>query len=208
MKSIFFLYLLLHVSTSLAQQPILELTAPSDSLHGLIAQLQKGGYVIYFRHAKTNLTQIDTDRERLSDCTKQRNLSKEGKRQAKLIGHAFKTLNIKIHALYSSPYCRCIDTARAISENVIVDKNLRYVLGLDKVNTKILSEHLRQILLKKPVSGSNTAIVSHTANLQEAMNLWPEPEGVAYIFKSDSQKTQLVGQILPEQWAELTEQKD
>ncbi|MCW8930586.1 MAG: histidine phosphatase family protein [Gammaproteobacteria bacterium] len=204
MKISFFLYLFLHASISMAQQTS---PLPTSSLHELVTQLQKGGYVIYFRHAKTNLDQMDTDREKLNDCSKQRNLSDEGKQQAKLIGQAFKTLKIKINELYSSPYCRCIDTAHAISNNIIIDKNLRYLLGLDEINTNLLSEYLKKMILKQPTSNTNTVIVSHTANLQEAMNLWPEPEGVAYIFKPDSHQAQLVGKILPKQWAEITEQK-
>jgi hypothetical protein len=48
---------------------------------------------------------------------------------------------------------------------------------------------------------SFTALISHTANLQEAVGLWPKPEGVAHIFKPRGDGTfSYVGVMQPETW--------
>ena len=59
----------------------------------LIAALRQGGYVIYFRHAATDMTQTDSD---LSRCETQRNLNAQGRADARVIGAAFQTLGIPV----------------------------------------------------------------------------------------------------------------
>jgi hypothetical protein len=44
-------------------------------------------------------------------------------------------------------------------------------------------------------------IVSHTANLQEAVGLWPKPEGVAYVFRGEADGgIRAVARIPPDAW--------
>ena len=53
----------------------------------------------------------DPDNFTLDDCSTQRNLSKEGLRQAASIGNRFRQNGIKIARVVSSEWCRCQDTA-------------------------------------------------------------------------------------------------
>lgn len=48
---------------------------------------------------------------RLGDCSTQRNLSQEGRAQAARIGSLFRDNGIEKAAVYSSEWCRCLDTA-------------------------------------------------------------------------------------------------
>jgi hypothetical protein len=46
-------------------------------------------------------------------------------------------------------------------------------------------------------------MVSHTANLQEAVGIWPKPEGVAHVFKPTGDGNfSYVGMVMPEVWAQ------
>ena len=47
----------------------------------------------------------------LDDCQTQRNLSAEGQAQARSIGDLFRSKSIDSAQLYSSEWCRCLDTA-------------------------------------------------------------------------------------------------
>ncbi len=69
----------------------------------LVDALQKGGYILYFRHAATDRSQIDLDRVNLKNCATQRNLSEKGREQSKAIGKAFKALGIKVAEIITSP---------------------------------------------------------------------------------------------------------
>jgi phosphohistidine phosphatase SixA len=171
----------------------------------LIHVLQKGGYVLYFRHAITDRTQIDADRVHLPNCTTQRNLSAEGQKQARAIGKAVQTLGITIAEVLTSPYCRCIDTAKLAFGKFTVVADLVWTLGQSEAETQRRTEALRKLLGTQPPKGTNTVLVSHTANLKEAMGLWPEPEGVMYIFQPrEDGSVFYLGNIGPEEWMALT----
>ncbi len=93
---IFFLFLL--NKTSFANENIVEI-------------LKKGGNIIFIRHAIApgNGDPLNFD---ISDCSTQRNLSKDGELQALKIGKFFKENDIKLTKVVSSEWCRCKDTAK------------------------------------------------------------------------------------------------
>ena len=74
------------------------------------ALLREGGVVITFRHALAPGT-FDPPNFRLGDCSTQRNLSDEGRAQARRIGAWFNERGLRPARVRSSPWCRCIDTA-------------------------------------------------------------------------------------------------
>ena len=55
----------------------------------------------------------------LNDCSTQRNLDEEGREQASLIGKKFKAKGIKFSKIYSSQWCRCIETAENMDHGKI-----------------------------------------------------------------------------------------
>ena len=93
---IFFLFLL--NKTSFANENIVEI-------------LKKGGNIIFIRHAIAP-GNGDPQNFDISNCSTQRNLSKDGKLQALKIGKFFKENDIKLTKVLSSEWCRCKDTAK------------------------------------------------------------------------------------------------
>lgn len=77
-----------------------------------LADLKKGGYVIFFRHAATDWTQRDRSYSDFENREEQRNLSEAGKADAAAIGKAFTDLGIPIDSVFVSPMWRCRDTAQ------------------------------------------------------------------------------------------------
>ena len=74
------------------------------------ALLREGGVVLALRHALAPGT-FDPPQFKLGDCSTQRNLSDEGRAQARRIGQWFKTQGLQPSRVRSSPWCRCVDTA-------------------------------------------------------------------------------------------------
>lgn len=68
------------------------------------------GMVVLFRHALAP-GGGDPSGFRLNDCSSQRNLSEEGRVQAKRIGEAFLRRGIEVGSVWSSQWCRTRDTA-------------------------------------------------------------------------------------------------
>lgn len=74
------------------------------------ALLRKGGVVAAFRHSLAPGT-FDPPGFRLGDCSTQRNLSDEGRAQARSIGTWFQQRQLQPGKVLSSPWCRCVDSA-------------------------------------------------------------------------------------------------
>jgi hypothetical protein len=72
--------------------------------------LREGGAVIAFRHALAPGT-FDPPGFKPGVCPTQRNLSEEGRAQARRIGEWFRQRGLKPARVRSSPWCRCLDTA-------------------------------------------------------------------------------------------------
>lgn len=83
-------------------------SADSDYSH----RLRSGGVVVLIRHSETEPGIGDPPGMRLEDCASQRNLSQEGRAQARRIGQWFSRQGLAPLAVRSSAWCRCLDTAR------------------------------------------------------------------------------------------------
>src|ERR1700692_918208 len=70
--------------------------SPSPLASELLPELRKGGYVLVIRHPKTNNDAADTDPLNLENVKAQRQLSDEGRKQAKDLGEAFRALKIPV----------------------------------------------------------------------------------------------------------------
>jgi broad specificity phosphatase PhoE len=76
------------------------------------AALRTGGVAVLLRHAQTEPGVGDPPGFRIGECSTQRLLSEEGRRQAQRIGASLAARNIRIDRVLSSQWCRCLDTAR------------------------------------------------------------------------------------------------
>jgi phosphohistidine phosphatase SixA len=75
-----------------------------------LERLDEGGYVIMLRHARAPGTG-DPDDFQLGDCATQRNLDDDGREQAKSLGERLRAAGIASAVIYSSQWCRCLETA-------------------------------------------------------------------------------------------------
>lgn len=169
----------------------------------IIAKLQQGGLVVYFRHAATNHSEEDQHPVDLDRCETQRNLTQRGRNQSIEIGKAFKRLAIPVSKVLTSPFCRCRETARLAFGESTTDPNLYFSVDLTKPQRDAQAQGLRSMISLIPNSG-NRIIVAHTGNLREATHLWPKPEGVAYVFQPlGDGNYRVLGSIPPDRWKDL-----
>lgn len=85
--------------------------APSDAVEQALRGGLAAGGVLMFRHALAPGT-FDPPGFKLGDCATQRNLNDEGRRQARQIGAWFSARQLRPTRVRSSPWCRCLETAR------------------------------------------------------------------------------------------------
>jgi phosphohistidine phosphatase SixA len=181
---------------------------PPGDLRAVLGELRKGGLVIYFRHASTDQSAGSDEAADLARCETQRNLTVKGREEAAQIGKAIKALGIPVGSVLASPFCRAKDTARLAFGRFTESKDLYFSIGADAGEMKRLAGALRQLLSTPPTAGTNTVLVSHTANLREAAGIFPKPEGVAYVFRPLPRGGfEAVARILPDEWGGVAQPK-
>jgi phosphohistidine phosphatase SixA len=197
------LALLFSLVAALAAAPALgQGQALNPQLEGpaLIEALKKGGYVILMRHTSTDSFVPMPDSIQEGDCGNQRNLSDAGRAQAEAIGRAIAKLGIKFDEVFSSPFCRCVSTAKLAFGKVTEDQMLSVGdnLTLDEKDSQ--GAQIRKRLNTKPAAGENTVLITHTGNLLYSFGLQTRPEGIAHVFRPGVVVAQYVGYLEPQAW--------
>ena len=147
-------------------------TVKADFNKKLIDQLDDGGKLIFIRHAYAPGSG-DPDNFNLNDCSTQRNLSNEGRNQAKNIGEFLKKNKIKIEKVISSEWCRCKDTS-SLAFGSFETKNFLNSFYSSKFaknkNSQMLD--LRKYI-KNFKSKKNLVLVTHYVVISETLNYAP-----------------------------------
>ncbi|MBL8709107.1 MAG: histidine phosphatase family protein [Rhodospirillaceae bacterium] len=122
--------------------------------HRAVSALREGGHIVFFRHAerfkgaKERLSEHSTPAE-FADCSRQRNLTPEGREQARLLGEYFRELDIPVGQVISNAQCRTRDTA------LLAFGKTRLEPGFYN------QEFLRGLLAAPPQAGTNTILVGN-----------------------------------------------
>ena len=154
-----------------------------------------------FRHATTD-TGIDTTSD-LTDCSRQRNLSSEGRRQSRTIGRAFRRLEIPLGRVLASPFCRTRETARLAFGRLRASRALLSPEFVAEVRNG-QRKGLRRLLAVRPRHRSNTVLISHGSAIYDATGLNPD-EGDAVIARPrrGARGFRIVSTIKADQWDHL-----
>ena len=79
------------------------------------AALVQGGHVALIRHGNAPPGFGDPPGFKIDDCQTQRNLDERGREQARALGEAFRQHGVRVNRVLSSPWCRCLETARLLA---------------------------------------------------------------------------------------------
>jgi len=90
------------------------LIAPHSMASELSELMGQGNTVLLMRHAYAPGIG-DPPNFKVNDCSTQRNLNQEGVNQAQAIGKWLRSQEITQASVYTSPWCRCIDTAKLLN---------------------------------------------------------------------------------------------
>ena len=147
-------------------------TIKADLNQELVLELKKGGKLIFIRHAYAP-GGGDPENFDINNCDTQRNLSKEGRDQAKKIGNFFKENEIPIKLVISSEWCRCKETALIAFKNYETENFLNsfYSAKFEK-NRKMQMKKLKGYV-KSWNGDKNLVLVTHYVVISEALNYAP-----------------------------------
>ena len=147
-------------------------TVKADLNKKLINQLEKGGKLIFIRHAYAPGSG-DPDNFNLNDCSTQRNLSKEGKKQAKYIGEFFKNKKIKVDKVLSSEWCRCKETAVIAFSNYKTESFLNSFFSNKFRKNKDLQIKNLKSYIDKWDKKKNLILITHYVVILEILDYAP-----------------------------------
>ena len=146
---------------------VITLCLSTAALANLASPMTDGQHILLMRHADAPGFS-DPAGHRLDQCSTQRNLGEFGKKQAERTGQWLSQQGIESAKVFSSPWCRCVDTATLLNKGpVVIDKSLGSFfesMGQSSQQT----EGLRQLVLKslKQFPGTPIIMVSHHVNIE------------------------------------------
>ena len=144
----------------------------ADLPENLMSQLNDGGKLIFIRHAYAP-GNGDPANFNLNDCSTQRNLSNEGRFQAKRIGEYFTKNKVKIDEVLSSEWCRCKETAKIAFENFSTNSFLNSFYSPKYAKNKVKQVRALNDYIKDLESKKNLILVTHYVLISEVLNYGP-----------------------------------
>ena len=147
-------------------------TVKADLNKKLINQLEEGGKLIFIRHAYAPGSG-DPHNFNLNDCSTQRNLSDEGRKQAEYIGEFFRNKKIKIHKVLSSEWCRCKETAQIAFKNFSTNSFLNSFYSSKFAKNKNNQIDALNDYINKFQSNKNLVFITHYVLISEVLNYAP-----------------------------------
>lgn len=159
--------------------------------------LKTGGMVVLMRHASPERGPGKGDSLlRDASCARERNLSQQGKDEARRVGQAFEARGIAVGEVWSSPYCRTRDTARIAFGSAQPTDFLSLAEVLTPAEAaRHTAEAMRQIGSYR--GNANRVMVTHEPNIA-AISFEPIEVGAFLVLrpKGDSD-FDVVGKITP-----------
>ena len=138
----------------------------------LINTLEDGGKLIFIRHAYAP-GNGDPDNFNLDDCSTQRNLNDEGRKQAQYIGNFFKENKFQIDKVLSSEWCRCKETAKIAFKEFSTNSFLNSFYSAKYANNKNKQIKALNEYIKKFKSNKNLILVTHYVLISEVLDYGP-----------------------------------
>jgi phosphohistidine phosphatase SixA len=106
-------YCLSRICSFLALSLVVFFPRGTHASEALWSALEEGGKVVLMRHAPVKVgTDAGSPLVRDPSCRRERNLSLQGKRQAREIGRKFAQQRVPVSQVLHSPFCRTTETAQ------------------------------------------------------------------------------------------------
>jgi len=170
--------------------------------------LRLGGYVIVIRHCATFSNQADTDPLNIKNVAAQRQLSEQGRAQAKAIGQSMRRLGIPVGMVVTSHFQRAVETGTLMGYGDVTPTADVAEGGLvvsPEENAR-RAQALRNLAGAFPPPDNNLVIVTHKPSIMDAFgkDWFDVREGEASVFEPDGNGAyKLIVRIQASEWTGL-----
>ena len=158
--------------------------------------------MLVLRHAETDQSKQDESPVDFGDCSTQRNLSAQGRADARAIGRGLRRLKVHVGVVLTSAFCRTRQTARLAFGRGTVSPSLLNTVNAEHGGAwRAQIRSARKLLGTRPAAGTVTALVTHGSVTSDMTGQTLE-EGETLVFRPlGNSRFKLVGRILPAGWA-------
>jgi phosphohistidine phosphatase SixA len=165
----------------------------SDAENTLWEALRSGGHIALIRHALAPGTG-DPPEFSIVDCSTQRNLSDDGREQAKRIGERFRANGISSAAVYSSQWCRCVDTAELLGLGLVKELPVLNSFYLDFERRQPQTQKLRQWIARQDLD-KPLVLVTHQVNINALTNVYTDSGEMVVVRRKNDGEIVVIGNI-------------
>jgi phosphohistidine phosphatase SixA len=161
-------------------------------------ELRNGrGNVVLLRHAIAPGSG-DPAGFRLGDCSTQRNLSPEGRRQAVAIGAAWRRQGIRVDRVLTSRWCRARDTARLLRLGPVtaypaLDSSFTVSADIARQRTS----QVRRLIASHRGKSGVLVLVGHQVNITAVTGIAPVSGGAVVVKARAHGSLRVVGTLAP-----------
>jgi hypothetical protein len=149
----------------------------------LIKLMKSGGHILMIRHAYAPGSG-DPANFKIGDCATQRNLDDRGRSQARAIGDWLRSKGIKDAKIYSSQWCRCLETATLLGLGPVAELPALDSFYGKPQNREPDIKALRSFIATLPADGELIIFVTHYVTILEITGEGVSPgEGVVLKIK-------------------------
>jgi phosphohistidine phosphatase SixA len=155
--------------------------------------LRSGTHVALLRHAVAPGTG-DPANFALGDCGTQRNLSEKGRTQAARIGARFRENGIATARIFSSQWCRCLETARLLEIGQVEELPLLNSFFADSDRRGPQTEGLKRWLAGQEKKAP-LVLVTHQVNITALTGIHPGSGEMVVIRRPETGEIEVAGTI-------------
>ena len=155
--------------------------------------LKSGNHIALIRHALAPGFS-DPDDFSVKDCSTQRNLNNVGRNQARIIGNQFRAVGIHTALVYSSQWCRCLETA-SLLELGPVNELISLNSFFKNANRRNLQTDVTKSWITRAPLTIPTVLITHQVNITALTGYMPSSGEIVFVKRSPDGRLSTVGAI-------------
>jgi phosphohistidine phosphatase SixA len=189
----FFTAIAVFLNVALLLSPAVTAAAQEVNPEDTWATLRGGGNVVLMRHAVAP-GGGDPPGFRLDDCSTQRNLSDEGRGQARSIGEALRVQRVAVDRVLTSQWCRCRETAELLGLAPVEEYPVLNSFFSDRSTAEAQTEALRRFVAEVELR-NNIVLVTHQVNITGLTGVFPASGEMVIVRPDGLEGLELVGRL-------------
>jgi phosphohistidine phosphatase SixA len=167
--------------------------AENNDAEALWSVLRSGGHIALMRHALAPGTG-DPAHFKLEDCATQRNLSEEGREQARRTGNLFRERDVRVGRVLSSQWCRCLETAELLNPATVEPFPALNSFFREREHGTGQTAELRRFV-SAPFEGPSRVLVTHQVNITALTDVFPQSGEIVVLQPRGDAGFALLGRI-------------